>query len=258
MRNIVWFRRDLRIGDHPALVAAMENSDEIVPVFILDKQQISEAGSNLLAYMSQSLRALDESLGNRLHIIEGDQVTVLKELIALYDVKEVHISTEYERYGAERDARVEAAGIPLVRTGSPYAVAPGRVVKPSDATPYKVYTPFYKAWCAHGWRAPAKTPKEIKAPQPADKYRAFPDFPLPAGVTIFEAGEAAALKRFKEFTKNGLDSYDENRNFSAIDGTSKMSSYLKFGEIHPRTLLANLGESKSSPCLLYRWPFASR
>jgi deoxyribodipyrimidine photo-lyase len=245
MRNIVWFRRDLRIGDHPALVAAMENSDEIVPVFILDKQQIAEAGSKLLAYMSNSLRALDESLGNRLHIIEGDQVEVLKELIALYDVKEVHISTEYERYGAQRDARVEAAGIPLVRTGSPYAVAPGRVVKPSDGTPYKVYTPFYKAWCAHGWRAPAKAPKEIKAPQPADKYRAFPDFPVPAGATIIEAGEAAALKRFKEFTKSGLDSYDENRNFAGIDGTSKMSSYLKFGEIHPRTLLANLGESKA-------------
>jgi deoxyribodipyrimidine photo-lyase len=245
MRNIVWFRRDLRIGDHPALIAAMEGTDEIVPVFILDKQQIQEAGSKLLAYMSNSLRALDESLGNRLHIIEGDQIEVLRELIALYDVKEVHISTEYERYGVERDVRVEAAGIPLVRTGSPYAVAPGRVVKPSDATPYKVYTPFYKAWCTHGWRAPAKTPKEIKAPKPSDKYRAFPDFPVPAGTTIIEAGEAAALKRFKEFTKSGLDSYDENRNFAGIDGTSKMSSYLKFGEIHPRTLLANLGESKA-------------
>ena len=72
MRNIVWFRRDLRIGDHPALVAAMEGADEIVPVFILNKEQIAEAGDKLLAYMGQSLRALDKSLGNRLHIIEGD------------------------------------------------------------------------------------------------------------------------------------------------------------------------------------------
>ena len=245
MRNIVWFRRDLRIGDHPALIAAMEGADEIVPVFILNQEQLSKAGEKLLAYMSQSLRALDESLGNRLHIIEGDQIEVLKELIALYDVKEVHISAEYERFGVQRDARVEAAGIPLIRTGSPYAVAPGRVVKPSDATPYKVYTPFYKAWCIHGWRAPAQTPKEIKAPQPSEKYRAFPDFPVPAGTRIIQAGEAAALTRFKEFTKNGLDHYDENRNFAAIDGTSKMSTYLKFGEIHPRTVLANLGESKA-------------
>jgi deoxyribodipyrimidine photo-lyase len=245
MRNIIWFRRDLRIGDHPALLEAMKNCDEIVPVFILDKQQIAEAGEKLLAYMGQSLRALDESLGNTLHIIEGDQVKVLQDLIARYDVKEVHISAEYERYGAMRDARVEAAGIPLIRTGSPYAVAPGRVRKPSDDTPYKVYTPFYRGWRTHGYRAPAVTPKNIKAPTPPAQYRAFPDFVMPQDVRVIEAGEAAALKRFKEFSKKGLDSYDENRNFAGIDGTSKLSTYLKFGEIHPRTLLADLGESKA-------------
>jgi deoxyribodipyrimidine photo-lyase len=244
-RSIVWFRRDLRISDHPALNAAIEGSDEVIPLFILDKQQISEAGEKLLAYMSNSLRALDQSLGNRLHIIEGDQVTVIKELMELYGATEVHISAEVERYGAERDLRVEAAGIPLIRTGSPYAVAPGRVVKPSDGTPYKVYTPFYKNWCIHGWRVPAKTPKEVKAPMPPEKYRAFPDFAVPAGATIIEAGETAALKRFNEFKKSGLDSYDENRNLPAVDGTSKMGSYLKFGEVHPRTLLHGLGDSKA-------------
>jgi deoxyribodipyrimidine photo-lyase len=244
-RSIVWFRRDLRISDHPALNAAIEGSDEVIPLFILDKQQISEAGEKLLAYMSNSLRALDESLGNRLHIIEGEQVKVIKELMDLYGATEVHISAEVERYGAQRDQRVEAAGIPLIRTGSPYAVAPGRVVKPSDGTPYKVYTPFYKNWCIHGWRAPAKAPKEIKAPTPPDKYRAFPDFKAPAGTTIIEAGELAALERFKVFKKNGLDSYDENRNLPGVDGTSKMGSYLKFGEIHPRTLLQGLGDSKA-------------
>ncbi|MEI6552405.1 MAG: deoxyribodipyrimidine photo-lyase [Actinomycetes bacterium] len=243
--SIMWFRRDLRINDHPALLAAIESAEQVIPLFILDKKQIAEAGEKLLAYMSQSLKALDESLGNRLHIIEGDQVTVLKELIAQHGVEEVHISAEYERYGAERDARVEAAGIKLVRTGSPYAVTPGRVLKPSDATPYKVYTPFYKGWRTHGYRAPAVTPKKFKIVQPTDKYRAFPDFPFPDGVHVIEAGEAAALKRFKEFTKTGLDGYDENRNLAAIDGTSKMSTYLKFGEIHPRTLLENLGESKA-------------
>ena len=243
--SIIWFRRDLRINDHPALLAAIESADQVIPLFILDNRQINEAGEKLLAYMGQSLRALDESLGNRLHIIEGEQVIVLKELIEQYDVEEVHISTEYERYGAERDERVEAAGIKLVRTGSPYAVAPGRVLKPSDATPYKVYTPFYRGWRTHGYRAPAVTPKKFTVVQPSDKYRNFPDFPVPAGVHIITAGEKAALERFKTFTKNGLDGYDENRNLASVDGTSKMSTYLKFGEIHPRTLLENLGESKA-------------
>jgi deoxyribodipyrimidine photo-lyase len=243
--TIMWFRRDLRINDHPALLAAIESSEQVIPLFILDKAQIEEAGEKLLAYMGQSLRKLDESLGNKLHIIEGDQIEVLSGLIKKYEVTEVHISAEYERYGAARDARVEAAGITLTRTGSPYAVTPGRVVKPSDATPYRVYTPFYRAWRTHGWRAPAITPKSLNLVEPTSEYRNFPDFPLPKAVEIIEAGEQAALSRFKSFTKSGLDSYDENRNFAGIDGTSKMSSYLKFGEIHPRTLLKGLGEDKA-------------
>ncbi|CAB4819017.1 MAG: deoxyribodipyrimidine photo-lyase [Actinobacteria bacterium] len=243
--SIMWFRRDLRINDHPALLAAIESSEQVIPLFILDKAQIAEAGEKLLAYMGQSLRKLDESLGNRLHIIEGDQVEVLSALIKKYEVAEVHISAEYERYGAARDARVEAAGITLIRTGSPYAVTPGRVVKPSDGTPYRVYTPFYRAWRTHGWRAPAITPKSLNLVEPTSEYRNFPDFPLPKGVEVIEAGEQAALSRFKIFTKSGLNSYDENRNFAGIDGTSKMSSYLKFGEIHPRTLLKGLGEDKA-------------
>jgi deoxyribodipyrimidine photo-lyase len=242
---IVWFRRDLRINDHPALLAAIESSEKVLPLFILDKAQIQEAGAKLLAYMGQSLKKLDESLGNNLHIIEGDQVEVLSALVKKYEVQEVHISAEYERYGAERDARVEAAGIKLVRTGSPYAVTPGRVLKPSDGTPYKVYTPFYRGWRTHGWRAPAVTPKKINCVEPTAEYRNFPDFKLPQGVEIIEAGEAAALARFKEFSKKAIDTYDENRNLAGIDGTSKMSTYLKFGEIHPRTLLQNLGESKA-------------
>jgi len=104
--SIIWFRRDLRVNDHPALLAAIESSEKVIPLFILDKAQIQEAGAKLLAYMGQSLKRLDESLGNNLHIIEGDQVEVLSALVKKYEVQEVHISAEYERYGAERDARV--------------------------------------------------------------------------------------------------------------------------------------------------------
>ena len=244
-RSILWFRRDLRIGDHPALNAAIEAGEEIVPVFILDEKSNFYGGSKRKAYLSQSLRELDKSLGNKLQIITGDQISVLKELKKKYNADSVHISAEYEPTGAALDAKIEAAGIELTRTGSPYAVAPGRVRKPSDGTPYKVYTPFYRAWCTHGWRAPAKTPKVIPAVDADPANRNFPDWKLPDGVAPIFAGEAAALERFKIFQKNGLANYDESRNLSAIDGTSKMSAHLTFGEIHPRTLLAALGDSKA-------------
>ena len=244
-RAIFWFRRDLRLADNPALLAAIANSDEIVPVFILDEKLIKQTGSKRLAYLGQSLRSLDESLDNKLHVMVGDQVQVLTDLIKRYDVTEVHISEEFEPYGKARDIRVEKAGIKLVRTGSPYAVAPGRVRKPSDGTPYKVYTPFYNAWCIHGWRAPVSAPKQIKAVTPNESDRNFPDWPLPEGTTITPAGEKAAHERWKWFKKNGLDFYDEQRNNAGIDGTSKLSAHLKWGEIHPRTLLADLNETKA-------------
>lgn len=244
-RSIIWFRRDLRIGDNPALNAAIEAGDEIVPVFILNSKSTFYGGSKRLAYLAQSLKELDKSLGNNLQVFEGDEIEVLKELKKKYDADSVHISAEYEPTGAARDAKVEAAGIELTRTGSPYAVAPGRVRKPSDDTPYKVYTPFYRAWLTHGWRAPAPTPKSIPTVKAGSDSRNFPDWKFPDGVNQSSAGEAAALERFKIFQKNGLDSYDEARNFAGIDGTSKMSEHLTFGEIHPRTLLAKLGESKA-------------
>ena len=244
-RSIIWFRRDLRIADHPALNAAIASSDEIVPVFILDPTLIGTSGSKRLAYLGQSLRLLDASLSNNLHVMVGDQVEVLRQLMQRYETDEVHISEEFEPYGVARDLRVEAAGITLIRTGSPYAIAPGRVRKPSDGTPYKVYTPFFRAWMVHGWRDPAPTPKKINCAKPLESDRSFPDWPLPADVSITPAGEQAAFDRWKWFKKNALDNYDEARNLAGIDGTSKLSAHLKWGEIHPRTLLAELNQSKA-------------
>ena len=240
-RTIFWFRRDLRLADNPALLAACEKGDEVAAVFILDPNLIKQAGNKRLAYMAASLRALDESMGGNLHVMVGDQVEVLRDLMVRYSATEVHISQEFEPYGTARDERVEKAGIPLVRTGSPYAVSPGRVVKPTDGTPYKVYTPFYKAWCAHGWRKPVAAPKNAPWIKPGSGDRNFPEW----GDSIIPAGEAQAHTRWNTFKKKALNSYDEARNIPGIDGTSKLSHHLKWGEIHPRTLLAELGESKA-------------
>ena len=93
--SIFWFRRDLRLNDNPALLAAMAESEAILTVFILDPKLIKTAGSKRLAYLGQSLHHLDDSLGNKLHVIAGDQITVLKELMSKNDSSSVHISAEY-------------------------------------------------------------------------------------------------------------------------------------------------------------------
>ena len=213
-------------------------------LFIIDKELATCENKKRLAYLAQSLKSLDQSLDGNLHVIHGEAADVLKDVIKRYQATEVHVAQEYEPRAMARDAKVIKAGINLVSTGSPYAVAPGRVLKESDGTPYKVYTPFYKNWCIHGWRKPAETPKVIPTVKPGKEDRIFPDWLVPQGETIPVAGEAAAHERFKFFKKNGLDDYQGQRNIPGVDGTSKLSPALAFGEIHPRTLLAQLGDSQ--------------
>jgi deoxyribodipyrimidine photo-lyase len=248
-RSLLWFRRDLRLNDHPALNAAIENGKEVLALFIMDEDIYNRAGEFRNYYLSQSLRALDKSMGNKLAIKWGDPVSILKDLIMRYEIDEVHVTEDFAPYGVARDAVVEASGIKLIKTGSLYAVSPGRVQKP-DGSNYRVYTPFYKRWAEHGWRAPAKKPTVLTFIEPDKKDRKFPDSTLSAntiknGAQLQEAGEEAALKRWKEFKKNGLDQYDELRNYPDNEGVSRLSPHLRWGEIHPRTILADLNATSA-------------
>ena len=243
-RSIFWFRRDLRLVDNPALLGAIAESDEIVPLFIMDDEIASRAGELRRAYLASSLTSLDASLGNSLQVIAGNPVEILQNLQKRHGATDVYVSEDFAPYGVARDAEVEAAGIELTKIGSPYAVSPGRIRK-SDGTPYRVYTPFFKAWSAQGWRTPVSAPREIHTVTPRLQDRNIPDWKIPEGVQIQGAGEGAALERWKKFRKDGLVDYAQNRNLAGIDGTSRLSAHFRWGEIHPRTLLAGLNQSES-------------
>ncbi len=241
-RSIFWFRRDLRLSDNPALLNAIANSQEILPLFIMDNEIANRAGSHRRAYLAASLRALNGSLGGSLHVISGDPVAILRSLISKYDISQIHVASEFAPYGVARDKRVVESGIELIRTGSPYAIAPGRVVK-SDGTPYRVYTPFFRAWTSHGWRTPVAAPQNIKAIAPGKSEQRLPDWDIASELDLPPAGEESAQKRWRDFQTNGLDNYDQARNFPGVDGTSRMGHHLRWGEIHPRTILDSLGGS---------------
>ncbi len=228
----MWFRRDLRVRDNPALLAA---GTEVLPVFVFDPVLWDAACDTRRAYLVASLTSLNESLGGNLVLRTGDPSTVIPALVKEINADSVHIAADFGPYGSARDTNVEKAlDVPLVRTGSPYAVAPGRVVK-SDDTPYRVFTPFYKAWTTHGWRAPANgaLPTFVSA-----SSEQMPQVKSP--VPLPPAGEAAAWESWKQFKKTALAQYDETRNRPDLDGTSVLSHHLKYGEIHPRSLLAEL------------------
>ena len=248
MPSIFWFRRDLRLLDHPALLAAVESATgdldgKVVPLFVVDPVLWDRAGSVRQNYLVASLRALDESLKGNLLIRHGDPRTVVPEVVAAAGAHSVHVSADFGPYGQARDEAVERAlSVPLVRTGSPYAVAPGRVNK-DDGTAYRVYTPFYRAWLRHGWRAPAADlPNDVDWWMPME----CEGFPTPADlgdITLPPAGEQAAWGRWEIFRSQSLADYDDLRNRADLDGTSVLGHHLKYGEIHPRSLLAELSDA---------------
>ena len=133
-RAIFWFRRDLRLADNPALLAAFDEADEVIPLFIMDDEIAQRAGAQRRSYLASSLKALDESVGGALHVISGDAVEVLSELKKKYSADSIHSAFPFAPYGNELDAKLKKAGIELTQLGSSYAVAPGRVLK-DDGTP---------------------------------------------------------------------------------------------------------------------------
>ena len=251
---MLWFRRDLRLSDHPALLAARDaaagaadgESPAVVGLFVLDDTLRRPSGAARLAFLYRCLRDLDRQLDGRLVVRRGDPVNVVPAVAREAGAQTVHISADFGPYGAERDRRVQAvlesAGRQLIRTGSPYAVAPGRVRR-ADGSPYRVFTPFSRAWREVGWRAPAQRPRDV--PWMALEGTGIPNDPGLGGAELIPAGEAAARARLDAFLTS-VDGYADGRDRPAAGATSHLSAYLKYGCIHPRTILARLPGSRGA------------
>ncbi|MSO87870.1 MAG: deoxyribodipyrimidine photo-lyase [Acidimicrobiia bacterium] len=246
--TIIWFRRDLRLVDHPALTEAVQAAGpggEVVALFCMDDRLWGPAGANRRAFLVGCLRALDESIGGRLVVRWGDPAAVVAAVAAEVDAREVFVTGDFAPYGALRDERVAAvlreADRTLVRVGSPYAVAPGSVLNGSGL-PYKVFTPFFKAWMIHGWAGALPAPGALQ--WAALSSEQWPAAAASAG-HLPEPGEVAAWARANRFYGEHLAAYDEQRNDPGAAATSGLAPYLKWGCLHPRQLLAELGSSRA-------------
>ncbi|WP_238421164.1 deoxyribodipyrimidine photo-lyase [Gordonia sp. 'Campus'] len=267
----MWLRRDLRLRDLPPLSAAASGTDSSVLVcFVLDPRLEESSGERRLAFLFDSLRELDDKLDGKLLVVRGRPEVEIPRLARAVDAERVHISQDFAPFGRRRDEAVtdELGDIPLEATGSPYLVSPGRVTK-DDGEPYKVFTPYYRRWRDHGWRKPADSARAAaSALDPSDiaKSRRIDIPPAPTTLSM-PAGEEAARAKWAEFVDDGLADYASGRNDPAGDSTSRMSAYLKYGNIHPRTLAADLGNGEGAQAflrelafrdfyadVLYHWP----
>ncbi|HKI41453.1 MAG TPA: deoxyribodipyrimidine photo-lyase [Mycobacterium sp.] len=240
MPTLLWFRRDLRLRDHPALAAA--RNEDVLACFVLDPRLEASSGRRRLQFLGDSLRQLRDDLDGRLLVTRGKPEQQIPRIAKEIGAASVHVSEDFAPFGKRRDERVRTAlgSVPLVATGSPYLVSPGRVVK-KDGSPYRVFTPFLRQWREVGWRAPAKSSAgSARWLEPAGLAIMPCEIPDPGPALDVAAGEQAALDQWKSFVGEGLKRYGENRNRPDLNGTSRMSAHLKFGTIHPRTMVANL------------------
>jgi len=241
--TVLWLRRDLRLADLPALGAAHEAADgsSVLPLFVLDRRLWDGAGVVRRAWLNASLRALDSRYDGALVVRVGDPAQVVPEVAREVGASSVHVSAESTPFGRRRDEAVRRAlgeqDCALEATGTAYAVGPGTLTT-GGGTPYQVFTPFSRAWRDHGWPQPAPVPRHLRW------VRRVESQDLPAlddeVPELPPAGEEAALERWHAFLEDGLADYADTRDRPDLAGTSGLSAHLKFGEVHPRTLLADV------------------
>ena len=264
---ILWFRRDLRLDDLPALgAAATVDSSGVVPLFVADPSLLDPAGPNRRRFLAESLRALDQELGDTLVLRQGDPRQVVPAVAAEVGASTVVATADFGPYGTARDRAVNealaAAGRSLVAVDSPYVVAPG-TVRGSSRSPLQVFTAFRRAWESVAWERPVLPPAvqfvgapsdatidDIEADAEGSSHSGLPAWweGLPLGMAehLPKAGSAAARDRLERFVTGPLFAYATDRDRPGVAGTSGLSPYLRFGCIHPRTVLIHLGTSEGA------------
>ena len=256
---IVWFRRDLRLGDNPALTAALASSARVIPVYLHDPH--NPGGSAGRAWLYHSLRSLQQNLnrhGSRLIIRQGEPGALLDELIAQTGATVVHWNRVYDPDGIRRDSAIKAAliarGLAVHSYNGSLLHEPWNLAT-TGGEAFRVYTPFSKAAIRAGIR-PAVLPCPAALPPVPPEYDGLTLEALQLQPRLCWdqgfyrqglPGEDTALARLRAFVDDPLHRYDEARNFPDRPGTSGLSPHLAFGEISPGQIMAALPADADNP-----------
>lgn len=243
---IMWFRRDLRLGDHPALTAACATGGGVIPVVIRDSS-VDDLGAAPKWRWGLGVEHLATSLkdkGSRLIFRSGTALNVLQALIRETGAGAVYWSRLYDPVAVERDTDIKAAlkqqGVQARSFGGHLMFEPWTVETKTGGY-YKVFTPMWNAVKTRDVDAPLATPRSIPAPEQWPDSDEVGNWRLAAamqrGAAIVRPhvrlGETAAQSRLGAFMAHKVADYDQGRDLPATDGTSGLSENLALGEISP-------------------------
>jgi deoxyribodipyrimidine photo-lyase len=259
MTTIVWFRRDLRTRDNPALSAAVSRGEPTLPVFILDDDQaqgVRPRGGASRWWLHHSLAALDRALGS-LVLLRGEPRELLPHLLKKTKATAVFWNRCYEPWAIARDRELKsslrAAGIDAQSFNGSLLHEPWEVTTRGDE-PFKVFTPFLRACAARAVPPPLPTAAITVAPTTSlgenlEDWALLPQKPNWAvgWEDAWTPGEQAALARLTRFAAETLATYHVARDRPGQAGTSKLSPHLHWGEISPRQICSALAPYASDP-----------
>ncbi len=252
---IVLFTRDLRVHDQPALRAATDRAERVVPAFVFDDRLVSgrPGTPNRLAFLLESLRDLDGSLRDRgcsLVVRRGDVVRETIRLARDSRADAVFLSEDVSGYAQWRLRRLKRAceeeGLALRSFEGVTVIPPGELT-PASGDHYRVFTPYWNAWRAAGKRDPLGAPRKLRSParlragrlpKLSDLTKGEPSDELPPG------GESAARERLSRWLQGDARRYEELSDDLPADSTSHLSPYLHFGCLSANEVLSRVDQRR--------------
>ena len=240
---VVLFNRDLRVHDHPALAAAVQEADTVVPLFVLDDAILESrfAAPNRLAFLHDCLTDLDTALlarGAGLVVRRGSVVAETVSVAREVGADAVFTSADVSAYSKSRDtALTKALECELRLFPGATVVDPGAVT-PAAGDHYKVFTPYWRAWRALPRRPLAPTPARLQLargvrPGGPPSRGSLLRGEGPVSPSLPRGGESEARRRLSRWAADDAAAYETHADDLAGDATSRLSPYLRFGCISP-------------------------
>ena len=250
--NIFIFRRDFRIYDNKGLNEAMNNLENIIPIFIFTPEQITNKNKfksdNAIQFMIESLKDLDEDLKkykSKLHIFQGDNITILGKILNKIDIDNIIFNMDYTPYAVKRDKEIQnfckKEKINCLIYEDYLLDKIGTFLK-KDGDPYTVYTPFKNNVLKNKINKPDKSrPKNLTKVKLDEK--SYINYSINYNILV-NGGREKGLKQLNKIKNQ--KKYNDNRNTVSIN-TTLLSAYIKFGCISIREvywkMLEELGKN---------------
>ncbi len=238
--NVWWIRRDVRIHDNEALDSARQHADQLIPLFIIEPNLMDNAAPKRKAFLLQALSDLNrqlKALGSQLVVRQGPALHAFQKITDECEADAIFAHEDFTPFARQRDQAI--ANVFDLRLFPGVVLRHPKDVLKGDGDPYTVYTPYKNKWHEKPLPTPADCLPAPKTLPPLPVKIESDRLPESEPVPGFMGTAKEAQQRLTEFAKHNIRQYQSLRNRLDLNGTSRLSPYLRFGLISAREAFGN-------------------